>query len=114
MISSVRLLEQWCGSSKAARCAVSVQARASISWRVRLPRLAVCLVSVACVVMTWSSPDAEVNSMSAQEVYAALRERDDLRNVTLTEPLDLTHEALRVRPGSSARRTILFDHVNFA
>ena len=52
--------------------------------------------------------------MSAQEVYAALRERDDLRNVTLTAPLDLTHEALHARPGSSAQRTILFDHVNFA
>ena len=64
--------------------------------------------------MTWSSPDAEVNSMSAQEVYAALRERDDLRNVTLTEPLDLTHKALRARPGSAAKRTIVFDQVDFA
>jgi uncharacterized protein YjbI with pentapeptide repeats len=64
--------------------------------------------------MPWSSPEAEGHSMSAQEVYAALRERDDLRNVTLTEPLDLSHPALHARPGSSERRTISFSYVNFA
>jgi uncharacterized protein YjbI with pentapeptide repeats len=51
--------------------------------------------------------------MSAREVYTALLDGDEIRNVTITDPIDLTNGAVRSRSGGAERRTIVFDRVDF-
>jgi hypothetical protein len=63
--------------------------------------------------MAWGSPSVEVASLSAREVYTALLEGDEIRNVVITEPIDLTNAAVRPRVEGAERRTIVFDRVDF-
>lgn len=63
--------------------------------------------------MAWGSPSVEVASLSAREVYTALLEADEIRNVVITEPIDLTNAAVRPRVEGAERRTIVFDRVDF-